>query len=637
MLIKKIALTNVRSFLNRTELVLDGHISIIIGPNGGGKTNLLDSLVITLRRYLIATPYAVPVPTPELPNRHEFRYNDILNNMILEKHSSGSDLDQLIELEIEATSIDINNMRSMKESYQKLTDLAIKKYHNIQLDLAKNWDLEQISEGKRFVFSFKNGNRLGGDPASESFVQYLQWFEVNGQLREEFDLAPLSTPLIYLPVNRAASGFKSDVKLAEYDYNETKRQSDGVSSRNSASISTVAVGRLAQKYRMLLEEDNCVASTAFMADQNLVELTKILKELGYEWSLETLNANKNHYDIRLKKQGTSFLVSSASSGEREILTYLFAIYALNVKDAIIIVDEPELHLHPKWQKTLLDLFIRLADSTGNQFILATHSPTFISPESIKFVSRVFTHNQISQITKLDTTLLPDVKHLLNIVNSQNNERIFFADEVILVEGISDRILFELILDIFGRGKSNQSIIEVVSVGGKGLFKSYEKILKASKITYSIIADLDYIEQVGTSEIKEMLTLNTKKIKRDVIDDITSLDGDSIVSAIETAISIGNWDHASSVWEYIKSTRRKLRKDLSTEEEVKLNNFLTLKKNEKIYILSKGSIEDYLPTGFQSKDIDKLINLINQPNFWEFLSPDAQIELSSIAKSLLSTS
>jgi recombinational DNA repair ATPase RecF len=40
MLVRKLALQNVRSFLDRAELSLDGPITIVIGPNGGGKTNL---------------------------------------------------------------------------------------------------------------------------------------------------------------------------------------------------------------------------------------------------------------------------------------------------------------------------------------------------------------------------------------------------------------------------------------------------------------------------------------------------------------------------------------------------------------------------------------------------------------------
>ena len=44
MLIRRIVIENVRSFLNRREMLFDGPISIIIGPNGGGKTNLLDTV-----------------------------------------------------------------------------------------------------------------------------------------------------------------------------------------------------------------------------------------------------------------------------------------------------------------------------------------------------------------------------------------------------------------------------------------------------------------------------------------------------------------------------------------------------------------------------------------------------------------
>lgn len=139
----------------------------------------------------------------------------------------------------------------------------------------------------------------------------------------------------------------------------------------------------------------------------------------------------NTYDVTLKKQGTSFLVSAASSGEKDLLTYLFAIYALNVRDALIIVDEPELHLHPRWQNTLFGLFERLATSTGNQFVLATHSPTFISPASIQYVSRVYIEDQKSNIIRLNSSGLPNAKHLFNVVNSQNNERIFFTDRVVL--------------------------------------------------------------------------------------------------------------------------------------------------------------------------------------------------------------
>lgn len=635
MLIKRVAVENVRSFLDRAELMLDGPLTIVIGPNGGGKTNLLDTIVIMLRRHLFASMYAAPAPTAELPNRHEFRPNDVLNNMILEHHSRGAGRPQIIEIEVEVTLRDLENMRSMQNDAERLTKLASKKYINFNLVVAELWKLEEISVGTRFVYGIVNGALQGAENASASFfLQYLKMFEMDGTLREEFELAPLATPLVYLPVNRSASAFQSSVELAGYDAFETKRHSDAASSRSHTTIVNLAIGRLAQKYRMLLEKDKGIAASEFRDDVNLKELTKLLGELGYEWTLETINPLKNQYDIRLKKQGSSFLVGAASSGERELLTYLFAIFALNVRDALIIVDEPELHLHPKWQKILLQLFIRLSHSTGNQFLLATHSPTFVSPESIQYVSRVFSHQQKSHILRLNTIVLPEAKHLLNIVNSQNNERLFFADEVVLVEGLSDRMFFEAVFDRHGRSSSSRLILEVISVGGKGLFEAYTKVLRACEIRYSIISDLDYVEQVGSSEIKDLFRINIQEIKTDVIENVKSHDGDTLVQAIEQALSRGSWEHATQVWAYIKARRRKLRKDMSVEHAAALDAFLVSKRSEQVYILSLGALEAYLPTGHGSKDLDKLIQLLAQDDFWEQLPQCGKTELEIIVKNLL---
>lgn len=635
MLVRRIAVENTRSFLDRAELVLDGPITIVIGPNGGGKTNLLDTIVIVLRRYLFASMYAAHAPIPGQQDRYEFRHNDVLNNMILERHSAGSGRDQLVEVELEVTSKDLENMRTMQVDADRLTALASKKYANFDLTRASTWNIEEISVGMRFVYRVLNGALQQGQAnASSSILQYLQMFEMDGRLRDEFELAPLSTPLVYLPVNRAASGFQSNVELAGYNESETKRQSDAASSRSAGTLVNLAVGRLAQRYRLLLEKDKGIAAREFRDDVNLKELTNLLSELGYEWSLETINPLKNQYDIRLVKQGSSFLVGAASSGERELLTYLFAIFALNVRDALIIVDEPELHLHPKWQKTLLQLFIRLAQSTGNQFLLATHAPTFVSPESIHYVSRVFSRQQRSHILRLNTSVLPEAKHLLNIVNSQNNERLFFADEVVLVEGLSDRVFFEAVLDHHGRSSSARSILEVISVGGKGFFEAYAKVLNACEIQYSIIADLDYVEQVGSHEIKALFQVDAREIKTDVVENVKSFDGDALVQAIEQALTSGSWAHAGQVWDYIKARRRQLRKDMSGEDSASLEAFLASKRNEHIYILSRGALEAYLPSGHGSKDLDRLIRLVAQANFWEQLPQSGKAELELIIQSLL---
>jgi putative ATP-dependent endonuclease of the OLD family len=629
MLLRRVAIENVRSFLEKRELLLEGGISILIGPNGGGKTNLLDAIVIMLRRHLFASMYAVHSPTAEQPGRYEFRVNDALNQLILDKHSAGANLPQILEVELEVSRSDVESMRVIMVNAETMEALARYKYVNLKYNATKHWDLNVIREGGRFIYRLENGKLVHGEDtiSSKHFLEFLQLYEIDSQLRDEFGLAQLSTPMIYLPVNRTASALTSTVELAGYNKFEQKRQSDIAISRTSFSLVPLAIGRLAQKHRMLLEQDTGRAQAEFDADPNVIELRNALRELGYEWELVGTEPLKNAYDVRLTKQGKSFMVSRASSGERELLTYLFSIYALNVRDALVVVDEPELHLHPKWQAMLLGLFRRLSEQTGNQFLLATHSPTFVSPSSIQFVSRVYSEGQSSNIIRLNRDDLPDAKHFFNIVNSHNNERVFFADKVLLVEGLSDRIFAEAYLGC-GEIERPKGILEVVSVGGKGMIPAYQRLLGACSVDYSILADLDYIEQIGPEHLKALFVIDEKEIVEDVLESEKSKDGTSLVSAIDRALTSGNWDEARDIWAYIKSRRRRLKPFLSDEEEQRLSEFVSEKRKEGVYLLRYGSLEDYLPAGVRGKDMEKLIRFLAQDEFVSHLpiAPRTDIEL-----------
>ena len=182
MILRRVSLENVRSFLDKAELYLDGPISIIIGPNGGGKTNILDSVIMILRRYIFSSHYLHHAPLPDRSERFEFRYNDLLQNMRLERHiNSNPNHDQIIEVDIVVTENDIENMLQIQRDAEFLYEKSKNKFVNVNLkDTPNNWNIENIKSGDVFTYRVIN-ERLETpiDESSAQFFQYLQIFEID--------------------------------------------------------------------------------------------------------------------------------------------------------------------------------------------------------------------------------------------------------------------------------------------------------------------------------------------------------------------------------------------------------------------------------------------------------------------------
>src|SRR3989338_3139631 len=183
---------------------------------------------------------------------------------------------------------------------------------------------------------------------------------------------------------------------------------------------------------------------------------------------------------------------------------------------IIILDEPENHLHIGLQKKLL---ARFQAAHGKQIFISTHSPLFVTPELFHSLHRVvkdphyattiypeifqaasevslppashtasqYTH--LSSPTQVSTRYFPysvDIIRLAQELNLESNEMLF-ADHVILVEGEADEILFKGLVDRFYRGDRE---VLVLAVHSNTNFKIYRDVLRYFGIPYCIVTDLD---------------------------------------------------------------------------------------------------------------------------------------------------
>lgn len=92
----------------------------------------------------------------------------------------------------------------------------------------------------------------------------------------------------------------------------------------------------------------------------------------------------------INSQGKIFSINELSSGEKTLLSKVFRLYIGDYSGKIILIDEPEISLHPSWQNKIIKIYEEFCKDYNSQIILATHSPLIIGSaknEYVKILSR----------------------------------------------------------------------------------------------------------------------------------------------------------------------------------------------------------------------------------------------------------
>ena len=102
------------------------------------------------------------------------------------------------------------------------------------------------------------------------------------------------------------------------------------------------------------------------------EINGIFEILELDVKLSEISKDENSMPIFTNSSGKKFGINELSSGEKQLFLRTLAIKMLEPENSIIMIDEPELSLHPKWQQKIVDVYKKIGKN--NQIILATHSP-----------------------------------------------------------------------------------------------------------------------------------------------------------------------------------------------------------------------------------------------------------------------
>lgn len=174
-----------------------------------------------------------------------------------------------------------------------------------------------------------------------------------------------------------------------------------------------------------------------------------------------INSN-DHKDVLFRNnKGDEIRIDDLSTGEKQIVIrggYMLK-YQKSIQSNFILIDEPELSLHPEWQKKILQFYKRLfTDENGNQtaqIFVATHSP-FIVHNFSRYNDKVVVLNKDENdnvsVLKKPTYYSYDnnvtVEKAFNIKNFSSSKNILFT------EGETDKKYLDKAIELYFKGKVN---------------------------------------------------------------------------------------------------------------------------------------------------------------------------------------
>lgn len=173
--------------------------------------------------------------------------------------------------------------------------------------------------------------------------------------------------------------------------------------------------------------------------------------------LDNCKPFKNAFFATIKDNNQQILLNNLGSGYEMIFALLYSFYLAQQsgKELIILIDEPELHLHPKLQEKFVEFL--LESSKKAQIILASHSPLLIKQlsENEKTKIRVIEKNG-KQVLETEKRVLPYISA---------NETNFLAFNLATEEYHNE--LYEELKSIHGVSKDYKSFDNDFFVATKG--------------------------------------------------------------------------------------------------------------------------------------------------------------------------
>lgn len=488
--------------VNETETVLKDlkKLNIFIGENNSGKSRFI-------RKFFSLNNYQIYFNINKITN-YKYFFENLYKEMM--KDTANNDFKDALKK---------NEFKEIYDFILKNKDYLNNDSEQIKIAFKLQKIVDFIEKSKLILKKYKEElERTSIENIGEQ--NYKRYLEENLNHFEDFILRTnenlfnkKTVKKVYIPALRSLKPLKTKVNfikertISDYWHNKTEVEvftGEDLYER----VKKLLLGDYKSRERIRTYES--FLSNAFFEGEDILLIPK-LKENGED-------DNVLHIKIGCEAEQPIF---NLGDGLQSLIILTFPLFEYENTDLFVAIEEPELFLHPKLQRKIVDIFLKedipLSEAdTKLQLFLTTHSNHFLDLVADKENAMIFKMKKV----RIDENNLP----IFNIINSNKkddmellellgvkNSSVFLANCTIWVEGISEIKYFRKYLDVWQKNKIEEKARYVedqhysfIEYGGSNIthwsFLDGEETINYKKISNNIfiITDSDVAEE-GTEK------------------------------------------------------------------------------------------------------------------------------------------
>lgn len=260
----------------------------------------------------------------------------------------------------------------------------------------------------------------------------------------------------------------------------------------------------------------------------------------------------------------------------------------NRTTTLLLIDEPELYLHPQAIEVLRKS-LSILSNQGYQVVFSTHSPFMITQKDV--ANTILVRKNQTLGTYKRTTLksaIPIIEqqapHQLTLMYSlSNSSNILFSEKVILAEGKTENKLLPSIIEKVTAKTILYHKTALVKLDGSGNTRKSIQVLTAMDLPTKAIVDLDFALKQGISD--GYLVAGDTDIAA-CLNEVSN-----IATANNIAIGTDGWPTKNGASVSAAEAFAILANSQNTSQNI--NNICTKMQAQNIWVWKKGTIENHL--------------------------------------------